>query len=129
LEDKHNEHIKIYTDGSKKDEIVGCAVITPDQKFRTRLKPQTTVYSAEQEAIIKAIYVTQRTGERRVIIMGSLSTLMVVEGDINSKNSKTLSLRKLLDEDREKVTLLWALGHQKMKPQTKKQKLPWKTTS
>jgi hypothetical protein len=32
---------------------------------------------------------------------------MAVEGEINSKNSKTLSLRKLLDE----VTFLWGLGH------------------
>jgi hypothetical protein len=59
LEEKYNEHIKIYTNRSKKDEKVGCALITPDQKFRKRLKPQNMVYSAEQEAIIKAIYVTQ----------------------------------------------------------------------
>jgi hypothetical protein len=50
LEEKYNEHIKIYTNGSKKDEKAGCAVITPDQKFRKRLKPQSTVYSDEQEA-------------------------------------------------------------------------------
>jgi hypothetical protein len=31
---------------------------------------------------------------------------MAVEGDLNSKNPKTLSLRKLLDEKREKITLL-----------------------
>jgi hypothetical protein len=53
------------------------------------------------------LYVTQRTDERRVIITDSLSTLMAVVGDINSKNPKTMSLRKLLDEEREKVTLLW----------------------
>jgi hypothetical protein len=34
---------------------------------------------------------------------------MAVKGDINSKNPKTLSLRKLLDEEREKVTLFWVL--------------------
>jgi hypothetical protein len=36
---------------------------------------------------------------------------MAIEGDINSNNPKTLSLRKLLDEEREKVTLLWVPGH------------------
>jgi ribonuclease HI len=36
---------------------------------------------------------------------------MAVEGDINSKNPKTLSLRKRLDEEREKVTLLWVPAH------------------
>jgi hypothetical protein len=62
LEDKYTEHIKICTDGSKKDERVGCGLTTTDQKFRKRLKPQNTAYSVEQEAIIKSIYVTQRTG-------------------------------------------------------------------
>jgi archaellum biogenesis ATPase FlaH len=57
------------------------------------------VYNAEQEAIIKAIYVTHRTSERRVIITDSLSTFMAVEGDITSKNPKTLSLTKLLDKN------------------------------
>jgi hypothetical protein len=37
--------------------------------------------------------------------MDYFSTLMAVEGDINSKNPKTLSLRKQLDEEKEKVTL------------------------
>jgi hypothetical protein len=64
------------------------------------------VYSAEQEPIIKAKYVTQQIGERRVIITNSLSTLMAVKGEINSKIPKTLSFRKLLDEERMKVTLL-----------------------
>jgi ribonuclease HI len=36
---------------------------------------------------------------------------MAIEGDIKSKNPKILSLRKLLDEEREKVTLLWMPGH------------------
>jgi hypothetical protein len=93
LEEKYNKHIKIHPDGSKKDGKFGCAVITSDQKFIKRLKPRNTVYSAEQEAIIKVIYVTQRTGERRVLITDSLCTRMAVEGDVNSKNPKTLSLR------------------------------------
>jgi hypothetical protein len=46
-----------------------------------------------------------------VTITDSLSTLMAVDGNINSKNPKTLSLRKLLDEETEKVTLLWVPGH------------------
>jgi hypothetical protein len=45
-----------------------------------------------------------------VIITDSLSTLIAIEGDIKSKNPKTLSLRKLLDEEREKITLLWVPG-------------------
>jgi hypothetical protein len=39
---------------------------------------------------------------------------MAIEGDIKSKNPKKLSLRKLLDEIREKVTLLWVSGHMRI---------------
>jgi hypothetical protein len=39
IEEKYNEHRKIYTDGSKKDEKVGCVVITPYQKFRKMITP------------------------------------------------------------------------------------------
>jgi hypothetical protein len=46
-----------------------------------------------------------------VIITDSFGTLMAVEVNINSKNPKTLSLRKLLDEKREKAILLWVPGY------------------
>jgi ribonuclease HI len=75
-------------------------VISPDQKFRK---------SAEKEAIIKVIYVTKRTGERRVIITDSLSTLMAIEGDINSENQKkNCHSGKYWTK---KDTLLWVPGH------------------
>jgi hypothetical protein len=43
--------------------------------------------------------------------MDSSSILMAVESDINSKYSKTVSLRKLLDKEKEEVTFLWVPGH------------------
>jgi ribonuclease HI len=46
-----------------------------------------------------------------VIITDSLSTLIAIEGVINLENPKTLSLRKLLDEEREKVFLIWVPCH------------------
>jgi hypothetical protein len=81
---------KNLQEGSKRDEKVGCVVTKPDHKFIKRLKPQNTFNSAEED---------------------SFSTLMAVEGDINSKKPKTLSLRKLLDKERGKVTLLWVPGY------------------
>jgi ribonuclease HI len=46
-----------------------------------------------------------------VIKTDSRSTLIPVERGNDSKNPKTLSLIELLDEEREKVTLLWVPGH------------------
>jgi hypothetical protein len=41
LEEKYNEHIKIYTDGSKKDKKVGCVVITGKRPLSHRKIPTT----------------------------------------------------------------------------------------
>jgi hypothetical protein len=58
----------VYTVGSKNDERVAWAVITPEWKTRKWMRPQITVYSAEQVAI-------------REILIDSLSSLMAIEGD------------------------------------------------
>jgi hypothetical protein len=58
LNEKYEYHSKIYTDGSKKDEKAGYAVVLSDSTIRRRLFPQNSIYSAEQSAIINAIYST-----------------------------------------------------------------------
>jgi hypothetical protein len=68
-------------------------------------EPKNTVYSAAQEAIIKGIQVSRREERRRVVVTGSLTSLMAVEGDTNSKNPKRRTLRKLLNKGKEKITL------------------------
>jgi hypothetical protein len=64
-----------------------------------KIKPQNTVYSAASMRFASPN--GQVNGES-----SSLSSLMAMEGDIYSKNPKTLSLSKLLDEEIWKVTLL-----------------------
>jgi ribonuclease HI len=49
--------------------------------------------------------------ERRIITTDFLSTLMAVKGKVNSENSKSLTQRKIMDEEGEKFTLLWVSGH------------------
>jgi hypothetical protein len=55
LQKKYERHVNIYTDGSKKDERAGYAVITPNRTHRRRVQQQSIVCSTEQEAIIIAI--------------------------------------------------------------------------
>jgi hypothetical protein len=58
LNEKYEHYSKIYTDGSKKDEKVGYAVVISENTIIRRQFPQNSIYSAEQSAIIKAIYST-----------------------------------------------------------------------
>jgi hypothetical protein len=64
IQEKYERHQKIYTDGSKKDERAGYAVITPNRTYRRREHQQSTAFNIEQEAIIKAIWLNGRNTTR-----------------------------------------------------------------
>jgi hypothetical protein len=93
-------HVKIYTDGSKKDERAGYAVITPNRTYRRRVQQQSTVFSTEQEAIIKVIWLTEGTQRDKVIITDSLSTQTAINGNNHTKNPKTIKLREMMDRNK-----------------------------
>jgi hypothetical protein len=46
LNEKYEHHCKIYTDGSKKDEKVGYAVVLSESTIKRRQFPQNSIYSA-----------------------------------------------------------------------------------
>jgi ribonuclease HI len=74
------------------------------------MRSQTTIFSAEQEAIIKAIYISKGKGAT-VIATDSLSTMMAAEGMRWTKNPKTRRIRELLDQEKGRVELLWIPSH------------------
>jgi hypothetical protein len=79
LEGEYNERLKIFTNGSRKDERVGYAIVTLETIIKNRIRSQITIFSAEQEVITKAIYISKRKGAT-VNATDSLSTMMTVEG-------------------------------------------------
>jgi hypothetical protein len=97
LEGEYNERLKIFTDGSLKDERVGYEIVTPETTIKSRMRSQTTIFSAEQEAIIKSIYISKGKGAT-VIATDSLSTMMAVEGTRWTKNPNTRRVTVLLDQ-------------------------------
>jgi hypothetical protein len=74
------------------------------------VRSQTTIFSAEQEAIIKAIYISKGKGAT-VIARDSFSTIMAVEGTRWTKNPKTRRIRELLDQEKRRVKLMWIPIH------------------
>jgi hypothetical protein len=89
LDEKYRLHIKAYTDGSKKEEKVGYAVVLPERTIKRRQLPQNSIYNVEQSA--------RKCKEKTVIITDSLSTMMAVLDRKRSKNPKTQTIRKLMD--------------------------------
>jgi hypothetical protein len=52
---KYGEHDRIYMDGLLMDDKVGFAFVTNNRTIKKRMRPQSSIYSAEQQAIITAL--------------------------------------------------------------------------
>jgi hypothetical protein len=65
--------------GPKKEKgEIGYAVVWEEQTIKRKIHPQNSIYSAEQLAIINAIYNTWKKEGPKMIITDSLSTMMAV---------------------------------------------------
>jgi hypothetical protein len=75
------------------------------------MRSHKTIFNAEQEAIIKAIYIS-KDKRATLIATDSLSTMMIVEDTRWTKNSKTRQIRELLDQKKKgRVKLMWIPSH------------------
>ena len=68
--------MSIYTDGSKQDEKVACAVISPNFTDSIRLPDNSSIFTAEAKAIDIALYHIRNQPEKQFIVYSdSLSVL------------------------------------------------------
>ena len=72
----HKDHIKLYTDGSKSEEGVGCAAIHENTSYVVKLPDSASIYTAELTAVINALdRVYHSEGKDFVIYSDSKSTI------------------------------------------------------
>jgi hypothetical protein len=76
------------------------AMVKEEHTIKKRILPQNTVFSAEESAIIGAIQSEENSRHEIVIITESQSR-------IPTRNPKTQTIRKMLDQEVPKITLLW----------------------
>jgi hypothetical protein len=95
------------TDGSMMGNKVGYAIVNEEHTIKKRILPQNTVFSAEESAIIGAIQSEENSRHEIVIITDSLSTIMAAESRTPTRNPKTQTIRKMLDQKVPKIILLW----------------------
>jgi hypothetical protein len=69
------------------------------------------VFCAEQSAFIGAMQSEKNSRHKIVIITDSLSTIMAAESRTPTKNPKTQTVRKMLDQDGPRTSLLWVASH------------------
>jgi hypothetical protein len=93
LEEKSKHHTKICTDGFKKGERVDYSVIWNHQKITKRVRPQNTIFSAKQSAIITASTIKEPEKANRNRLFQYIGCSLGQEG---YENPKTWTIRKLL---------------------------------
>jgi ribonuclease HI len=111
LAENYGKHVKIYMDGSNMGDKVGYAGVKEEHTIKKRILPQNTVFSAKQSAFIAVIQSEKNNRHKIVIITDSLSTIMAAENRIPPKNPKTQTIRKMLDYEGPRITLLWVPSH------------------
>ena len=72
----HRNDVKIYTDGSKSKDGVGCAVIYGDSSYVAKLPDFASIFTAELSAVIKALDLAYNSKKKNFVIYSdSKSTL------------------------------------------------------
>ena len=76
IKSAYKHYMSIYTDGSKQDEKVACAVVSPSFTDSIRLPDNSSIFTAEAKAIDIALYHIRDQPEKQFIIYSdSLSVL------------------------------------------------------
>jgi hypothetical protein len=92
LNANYPDYTPIYTDVSKMEERIGCAVVIPGENKEIRLPRPFSIFNAEAEASNTIISITRNTIQpKRVILSDSLTCLTaLVERMINQIHRRSI---------------------------------------
>ena len=111
----YKNYQQIYTDGSKEDSKVGCAVISDNHSNMQHIPDDSSIFTAEAKAIDLALdfISTCDANNKFIIFSDSLSVLKAM----NHTSSKNRQIQKLLEKFNElflaykEIVLCWIPSH------------------
>ena len=114
MQNRYKNYQQIYTDGSKEDSKVGCAVISDNHSNMQRIPDDYLIFTAEAKAIDLALdfISTCDANNKFIIFSDSLSVLKAM----NHTSSKNPQIQKLLEKYHEllaykETVLRWIPSH------------------
>lgn len=113
--EKHPNAVHIFTDGSKQDESVGCAIVTRNFELSRKLQSESSIFTAELLAVYDAaVYVRDSPTEGSFVVFSdSQSAIMSVES-YNSSHPivcKILSVILEIINQPKSICICWVPGH------------------
>ena len=64
----HQGQEKIYTDGSKSEDGVGCAIVVNNEVFQAKLPDSASIFTAEMTAIVQALEIVYNSKKKDFVI-------------------------------------------------------------
>ena len=115
MQTRYNNYTKLYTDGSKRKEGVGAAVVWDNGSRVASLPQEASIFSAEAHAVSMALKVIEEIdGQRFVIISDSKSVLKTMQ---NIRNNHPLcrkmihDIHQLHNRANKNVEMCWVPSH------------------
>ncbi|XP_055925872.1 uncharacterized protein LOC129957542 [Argiope bruennichi] len=112
---QYSSFIPVYTDGSKSNEHVGCAIVTPSDILSYRLNNCCSVFTAELMAIFCALQEIPPSAQRNFIIytdsMSALEALAHFHNQMYPVAIQILSIWQLLQNRGFNILFCWVPGH------------------
>ena len=111
---RYKNYQQIYTDGSKEDSKVGCAVISENHSNMQRIPDDSSIFTAEAKAVDLALdfISTCDANNKCTVFSDSLSVLKAM----NHTSSQNPQIQKLLEKYHEilankEIVLCWIPSH------------------
>ena len=106
--------MKIYTDGSKNDQGVGFAVVSPVSQVQYSLPEQTSVYTAELIALKYALDVAKESNEEATTIFSDSRSALEAIQDFYPRNQIVREIQKKthkLIKQGKTISFCWIPAH------------------
>ena len=106
MQSRYKNYQQIYTDGSKEDSKVGCAVISDNHSNMQRIPDDSTIFTAEAKAVDLALdFINTCDANNKTVLKA-----------MNHTSSKNPQIQKLLEKCHELLTykeivLCWLPSH------------------
>jgi ribonuclease HI len=109
----HPTHIPIYTDGSKKNNSIGAAAITPTHSLLQKLPPHSSVFTAELSAIQLALSYIQENHNKNYIICSDSKSALTAITSFSHTNPIIIQIKHTLHtlHPTSNIILLWIPSH------------------
>lgn len=105
---KYPDHYKIYTDGSVKDDNVGCGISSNDNDISLKLNKMCTIFSAECKGLLEAIKTVAKSDKPNIIFTDSAGCLEALKKGTSRHPWVEDVHREATKKD---ITLCWVPGH------------------